>query len=85
MKNQIHLLCTAIILLSCTACKTHVPMVQHEQASYQKKAEAVEHWRRMASEICQGLAPGMELSGKVIYVGPPAHASQFDAAYLEAA
>jgi hypothetical protein len=47
-----------------------------------KKVEAVEHWKRMASEICQVLSPGMELSGKSICLEPlPTHASQFDAAY----
>ena len=82
MKSRIPWLSTTIILLACTACKTHVPMVEHEQASYQKKAEAVEHWKRMAGEICQVLSPGMELSGKLIYLEPlPAHVSQFDAAY----
>ena len=36
----------------------------------------------MAGEICQVLSPGMELSGKVIYLEPlSAHASQFDTAY----
>src|ERR1017187_3005828 len=82
MKNLIPLLCATTLLLACTACKTHVPMIQHEQASYQRKAEAVEHWNRIVDEICQELANKPELSGKPVYLEPlPAPATQFETAY----
>jgi hypothetical protein len=84
MKNRIPLYCTMSILLACTACKTHVPMVQHESASYQKKAEAVEHWNRLGGEVCHWLAHNTALSGKPIYLQPPqAPATQFDVAYAK--
>jgi hypothetical protein len=82
MKNRIPLFCTTILLLASTACKTHVPMVQHESANYQRKAEAVEHWNRMVSEIADGLAARPDMLGKSIYLVPlPAQATQFEAAY----
>ena len=57
-------------------------MVQHESASYQKKAEAVEHWNTMVGGVCQWLATDTALSGMPIYLQPPrAPATQFETAY----
>jgi len=85
MKKQLLLLGYAVFpLFACVGCKTHVPMVQHEPEfpNYQRKAEAVEHWRRMATEICDGIAGQQAKFGNAIYLQQlPYGASEFDLAY----
>ncbi len=79
-----HLLsfCGIAFCLACAGCKTHTPMVQNHQATYQQKAEAADHWRQMTQALCDKLANQKNLAGKTIYLEPPPPGgSSFDVAY----
>jgi hypothetical protein len=62
-------------------CKTTVPVVHHQRWSLQKKVQAAEHWKRLATDMVNDLEKSGNLDGKTIYVTSLGERTDFSDAF----
>ena len=63
------LFCVAFLpLLFLAGCKTHAPMIQNHQVTFQKKLKAVHHWKVLANDLVKSLQAREEFAGKTVFL-----------------
>lgn len=69
------------LIVACAGCKTRAPMVENHPVTFQKKLNAVHHWRVLADELVSKLEAQEQFAGKRLYVDTLHEETEFSQAF----
>jgi len=71
----------AAAVVACAGCKTNAPMVENHTLTFQKKLQAVQHWKVLSSELVARLEQNGQFSGRSVYVDMLGEDTEFSQAF----
>ena len=69
-------------MTACASCKTNVPMIENHKLSFQKRLQAVQHWKLLSAELVTKLQQSeRKFPGDTVYVDMLGEETEFSQAF----